>query len=349
MATSSSLTATQKLKELVECGICANVKDLHVFKCQHRVCKDCIIKLRKDTVRMGHGHTLRTAERILCPFCRQSTIVAKLSETLPRCRLSAEITDILKQIESGHFGCSISTQTNGFALTFSRQTQTTLQDVGVQDMMHQFQHASGDSSRPTDNKKLGIELFTPTFLQKEIRRLHEHCSFVNVKKYVEAMRFYSSVKSYNPVALHSAAGSKQSTMKLKADFDKCALSNEMVIADVYKEEFEGNVSVSFEMERWSDKLIEQRSKLNLELLKVKPCNYNLENLQPDGVQWFRKPGFSFIDDPNDKTAIQSLRAKRIRRVIPKNLYKSRLVWRSFRADADLYVWEPPLVCVGDAT
>ena len=99
----------EKLTELHECGICANTKELLLFECQHRVCKDCVVKLQNKTVRIS---CTQIRLRIYCPFCRQPTYTSKNNATLPKCRLSSELGDLLKHNnESAPKYTSCATQT----------------------------------------------------------------------------------------------------------------------------------------------------------------------------------------------------------------------------------------------
>ena len=99
----------EKLTELIECGICANTKELLLFECQHRVCKDCVVKLQNKTVRIS---CTQIRLRIYCPFCRQPTYTSKNNATLPKCRLSSELGDLLKHNnESAPRYTSCATQT----------------------------------------------------------------------------------------------------------------------------------------------------------------------------------------------------------------------------------------------
>ena len=99
----------EKLTELIECGICANTKELLLFECQHRVCKDCVVKLQNKTVRISRN---QIRLRIYCPFCRQPTYTSKNNASLPKCRLSSELGDLLKHhSESAPEYTSCATQT----------------------------------------------------------------------------------------------------------------------------------------------------------------------------------------------------------------------------------------------
>ena len=332
----------QKLTELIECGICDNTKDLVVFRCQHRVCKDCFTKLKKEPVRIpGHGFQqgiVQERKQVHCPFCRQPTWTSAKKEMLPKCRLSAEIKDLQKQLSEtapNYNSCATQTQSINLSEWFSR-IPLDIQELKSSTVGYQVPLTLEDKLSGNFNQ---IAKF-------EQKKLTNQYSFKNLKNCIDVLAYFSSLNSCKPVGLSFEKGSR-SSMRIKRDHDDKDVVDNMVVSSSIKAQLlrSETASCSFETDRWSYLLMQDRNKLDSEIAKIRGYDPKADNLS-DRLKWFRKPGFVYSDDSTQKTAIQSLRAKRIRRIIPEELYNSRHVWRSYHDKSLDTIWDLPLSVVG---
>ena len=292
MASIMGPTSAQMLRELVECGICTNVKELQLFKCQHRVCKDCVKKVKRDVIALSHAGMVRYIERVYCPFCRRTSHVSKTTGELQKCRLSAEITEILKQLENNTSVRSFATQTVEQPLSILNRRTTHICSTYTSAEADRLRRRSCGAeyqvyASPSAAMNNGFEGFTRRNLLSQVQHLHERCWFGMAQNQIEAMLFYSCMKPYKPIT-DVLSEQPESTMRIKPDTDLNASMSQMVIDNGYKLTSSNNeIPVSFEEDRWLHCLKEQRSSLDEEIGKFRPhAAYNAAG-HSEVVEWYR--------------------------------------------------------------